>query len=104
MHGCDYDELNRGDPRRDDLVVIEYAQDADSFGWKIAALFHVALFPDKLRWGTMDALTSTDVGAGDSNNAVDVRSAVRRMWHLADWHKTEAEARAAYTELKSRVW
>ncbi len=89
--------------RREELVVVDYFQDPDSFGWSVAALLRAAHKPGGPRWGTLDALCGTHDGAS-SKEPTDLRDAVRRMWHLVDWHGSEADARAAFADLSSRRW
>ncbi len=90
----------------DGLVVVEYTQDADSFGWAVTALFCVDTGVRR-RWGIMAILINTSHGADLNPRWFQVRSAadvVRNAWHLADWHVDEAAARAALEEARSRIW
>jgi len=96
------------DEPADDLVVVSYVQDADSFGWSIAALIHSAYKPGRPRWGVLDALCSTGVGASleaaRDPSSRGARDAVRRLWHLVDWYEDEVASRVAFEELRSRIW
>lgn len=100
----------------DYLTIVDFAQDADSFGWAILALFTVNKASEKTspRWGVLDVLTGTENGAEHRHDEADGQivgyvdgtreDAIRRHWHLVDWHPSEAAARAAFAEARSRRW
>lgn len=94
----------------DGLHVVEFYQNPDSFGWSICAIFYADYrFSGPKRWGTIDALANTEHGADDPEPRLDMdtegkRDCVRRLWHLVDWHKDEETAKAAFQELKERLW
>lgn len=95
-------------------------QDADSFGWRIFALF--VSNASSPRWGTLDLLCRTDHGS-DVSQRVDLaptiglglkeeipeglrtpEAVVRDFWYLIDWHPSEEGARRAFGEARSRSW
>lgn len=91
----------------DGLVVHEYVQDADSFGWSVTALISVVVFPDDRRWGVLDALVGTGVGTvwiDAEGRARTECECVRDTWHLVDWYESEGTARWAMAEARSRIW
>lgn len=99
----------------DGLAIASFWQDADSFGWSILALFSVrGGSPDAApRWGTLDVLTGTANGAEHENGARGevtgfvtgtCEDAIRRHWHLVDWHPSAQAAHAAIAEARSRRW
>jgi hypothetical protein len=87
------------------VVVHEYVQDADSFGWSIRALFQWSFL-----WGTASVLLSTQNGEGyPTEREEKPRTKAEVMQHcidnsLVDWHADERSARAAWAEILSRRW
>jgi hypothetical protein len=86
----------------DGLSVIEYHQDANSFGWSVVALIVASVTGPwgKERWGVLTALVGTDVGMVGGRSRQDV---VRDSWHIVDWYGSMADAHQAYDEVKSRT-
>lgn len=97
----------------DGLVIVEYSQDADSFGWSVVALIHANYKPGVQRWGVLDATVGTDRGelpdSHSSSNPYGTHGrtreeCVRGAWNLVDWYPSEDAARDAYDETRSRQW
>ena len=86
---------------RDGLVVIEYTQDADSFGWSVLALVMANYKPDQPRYGVLDATLSTEFGQRQGRSQEQV---IREAWNLVDWYPNEDAARDTYDEARSRTW
>lgn len=93
----------------DGLHIVEYYENPDSFGWSIKALFCANYrFSGPPRWGTLDALATTDHGSGEAMNVdpdiMEKHEVIRRLWYLVDWHADEAKAREVFNQLKERLW
>lgn len=94
----------------DGLVVHEYVQDADSFGWSVTALISVVVFPDDRRWGVLDALVGTGVGTvwiDAEGRARTECECVRDTWHLVvreRGHGPLGNGRSAIEDLVSRIF
>jgi hypothetical protein len=89
-----------------DIIVEQYEQDADSWGWMVQAIFTTALGPPgKRRWGTLDCLDGTEAGQGYERPNGRERTAaefIAEHWHLVDWHETEDAAREAFAAARLR--